>query len=191
MIISVFLVVMLDALKGEISKEYLPLNVISPVIIIIPLLVALWVYVASRLSSKWDVLFQLGKFLPIGLSNVSIDFGVLNLLIFVSGVEKGLLFSLFKALSFLCAATNSYLWNKFWTFESRETKGVGKQFFKFLIVAAVGFVINVTIASVLVNVVGPPGGISPVIWANIAALASLFIVVVWHFLGYKFLVFKK
>lgn len=192
LIISVFTVVMLNALKAEIPEVYHSYLTYWPsALVVTPLLVALWVYVSSRLGSFWHALFQFGKFIPIGVSNISIDFGVLNLLIFLSGVEKGYLFSVFKALSFLAAVTNSYLWNKFWTFESRETKGIGKQFFKFFIVAGVGFVINVAVASFLVNFVGPIGGVSSVLWANISALASVFIVVVWNFLGYKFLVFKK
>ena len=192
LIIAIFIVAMVNALKSEIPLWVHPYLKLWPsVIVIVPLLVVLWVYVSSRLGAYWHALFQFGKFIPIGVSNVSIDFGVLNLLIFTSGVEQGYLFSLFKALSFLSAATNSYFWNKFWTFESAETKGMGKQFFKFLIVAGVGFIINVTVASLLVNIIGPLGGVSPVIWANISALASVFIVVTWDFLGYKFLVFKK
>lgn len=193
LIISVFTVAMLNALKSEIPLGYHQyLSYWPSVLVIIPILVAIWVYVSYRLGARWHTLFQFGKFVPIGVSNVSIDFGVLSLLVFVSGVEMGFLYSVFKALSFLCAAINSYLWNKFWTFESGETKGMGKQFFKFLIVAGVGFVINVAVATFLVNFVGPIGGVSSLLWATIVApIASVFIVVVWDFLGYKFLVFKK
>lgn len=192
LIISIFTVSMINALKAEIPVEFHSyLRLWPALIVIIPILVSIWVYAASKIGSAYPTVFQFGKFIPIGVSNVTIDFGILNILIFLSGIDAGYWFSIFKALSFLSAATNSYLWNKFWTFESGETRGMGKQFFKFLIVAGVGFLINVLVASLLVNIVGPMGGVSPVLWANISALASVVIVVVWDFLGYKFLVFKK
>lgn len=192
LIISIFTVSMINALKAEIPMEYHEYLTLWPaLIVIIPILVVIWVYTASKIGRSYRTVFQFAKFIPIGVSNVSIDFGVLNILIFLSGIDAGYWFSIFKAISFLSAATNSYIWNKFWTFESGETRGMGKQFFKFLIVAGVGFLINVVVASFLVNIVGPMGGVSPVLWANISALASVVVVVVWDFLGYKFLVFKK
>jgi len=192
LIISVFAIALISALESEINVSAINTTLLWLLIIMgVSFLTVLWVYIASRLGNRQHVFFQFGKFIPIGVSNAAIDFGVLNLLILTSGIDKGLLFSVFKGISFLFAVINSYFWNKFWTFESRGTAGLGRQFVIFLIVAGIGFVINVATATFIVNFINPIGDVSPILWANIGALASIVIVIIWNFFGYKFLVFKK
>jgi len=128
---------------------------------------------------------QFTKFFLVGTMNTLVDLGILNLLILISGISSGLEYSVFKGISFLVATTNSYFWNKRWTFESGQ-----KKFGQFLIISTIGFVINVGVASFLVNLIGPQAGLTTKVWANVGALAGSAIGLIWNFLGYKFIVFK-
>ncbi|MBZ1356258.1 MAG: GtrA family protein [Candidatus Nealsonbacteria bacterium] len=53
----------------------------------------------------------------IGTLNIFIDLGVLNFLIALTSITVSLYYTLFKSISLLVAATNSYFWNKHWTFK--------------------------------------------------------------------------
>jgi putative flippase GtrA len=139
------------------------------------------------------VIKQVAKFVAVGVLNTAIDFIVLNILMFATDIKTGIGYSVFKGISFIVAVINSYVLNRIWTFKSNEKKA-GREFAQFFAVSAVGFAINVGVASLVVNVISPHfpvSGISQTIWANIGALAATFCAMVWNFVGYKFFVFKK
>ena len=159
--------------------------------VIVPIVAAICLYITSLIGKKVPVVFQAGKFVTVGISNTLIDWGVLNLQILLTGITAGLFYPVFKGVSFLIAIINSFLWNKFWTFKKGKTEKAGKEFLQFLIVSGVGLGINVGIASLAVNVIGPQAGISPKVWATVGALIATMFSMVWNFLGYKFIVFKK
>jgi len=133
---------------------------------------------------------QFMKFILVGFLNTAVDFGILNLLMVIFRVYAGWPFSLFKAISFSCAVTNSYFLNKFWTFQ-KEDKAKIQEFSKFLIISIIALLINVSLSSFLVNKIGPQFNISPILWANLSAIAAVGITTLINFFGYKYLVFKK
>ncbi len=148
---------------------------------------ALWIL--KLLSRTWGVFEQFGKFAAVGTLNTLVDLGILNLFILVTNLASGVPFVGFKTISFLVATTNSYFWNKFWTFGSRMPV-TGKEYLRFALFTLGGTLINVGIASLVVNVIGAPNQISPKLWANIGALCGVFAGFMWNFLSYKFIVFK-
>ncbi len=158
--------------------------------IVFPFLTLLGIFLAAFIGRKLLMVWQAAKFLLVGALNTFIDLGVLNLLILISGIASGSLYSGFKGISFTIAVVNSYFWNKFWTFKRSKTTAPGKEFLQFFIVSAIGFSINVGAASLVVNGIGPQFGLTAEIWANIGAIAAAFCAMVWNFVGYKFIVFK-
>ncbi len=97
-----------------------------------------------------------------------------------------------NAFSFLCATSNSYYWNKSWTFSSSEPKKAsGKEFVQFLIISAIGIAINTGIVVLGTIFILPWFSLSAGAWANVMKLLATFVSMVWNFLGYKFIVFKK
>lgn len=137
------------------------------------------------------IIKQAAKFVLVGILNTLLDFGVLNLLIFASGISSGFGYSLFKGASFTVAVVNSYFLNKLWTFKNQGEGKAKKEFVQFFIVSFIGFSINVGIASLVVNIISPQFGLGPKLWANVGAICATFAAMTWNFLGYKFIVFKN
>jgi len=159
--------------------------------ILLPILALIGIWIAFILGKKFLWIFQAAKFFLIGVVATLVDLGVLNLLILVSGIATGLFFSIFKGISFIVATCSKYFGDKFWALEKMEKAGMGKEFGQFFLVTLVGLVINVGIASLVVNVLGSQFGLTEKLWANVGGIIAAFAAAIWNFLGYKFIVFKK
>jgi putative flippase GtrA len=164
--------------------------------IFLPLLCLAGMLVAWQISKKIPFVLQAAKFALVGAVNTVVDLGVLNLLILFTQITSGIYFSIFKGISFLVAVINSYFWNKFWAFKKKgEAKdqtpqAKSKEFSQFMVVSIAGFLLNLVIATLVVNTIGPQFGLSAKKWASVGAVAGTLFVMVWNFLGYKFIVFK-
>lgn len=141
---------------------------------------------------RWLVFFnQFGKFVAIGFTNAALDFGVLNLLIFLTGITGTIWYSVFKITSAAVSMANSYILNKNWAFEAGESGGGKMEFIKFIGVAIISLLINVLVASAVVNFIHPVLGISAKVWANLGAVAGSASALIFSFVGFKLAVFKK
>jgi putative flippase GtrA len=158
---------------------------------ILPVLSILGTFFISLFEKKAPTFFQAGKSFLVGILNTFIDLGILNFLMWFFQITSGSIYTLFKGISFSVSVVNSYFWNKFWTFEKRESKLLTKEFFQFFIIATGGLLIHLFVASLVVNIIGPQFGIRPEIWANVGAISAVFFGFLWNFLGYKFIVFRK
>ena len=183
-LIGVFFFIIIKNIGIEIPYTWL-------LLIIFPPLALLGMFVVSFLGRKFLIIYQAGKFMLVGALNTFIDLGTLNILIWFSGIVAGPWYSVFKGISFLVATTNSYFWNKHWTFRKRERFFAPGEFSKFLVVTTIGLSINVGIASVVVNIIGPQFGMGTKMWANVGAFTAVLVAWGWNFLGSKFVVFKK
>lgn len=160
-------------------------------LIAFPIMTTVGILVGRFLGSKLPILYKFVKFGEAGGLNWLVDFGVLNLLILMTGIASGLYFSVFKGISFVVATGNSYAWNKKWVFESTEKK-VGGELVRFLVITVIGMAINVALASIIV-VFGPKlfGELESKVWANLAAAAGSLFAMAWNFIMYRFWVFKS
>ena len=157
------------------------------VLALFPVLTLVGMTVAEIIAKKFKILLQVAKFALVGVSNTTVDFGLLNLLILSTGITSGAGIIPMNTVSFSAAVLNSYFWNKRWVF------GEGKRgkFATFLLVTLIGVSINTGIVYTVTNYVPPVGNISETLWINIAKVLATGISLFWNFTGYKLIVFKK
>lgn len=123
---------------------------------------------------------QFYKFSIIGVSNTIIDFSIYFVL-----TRTVLTFSfgylLANVISFSIAVTNSYIWNRLWTFRSASTNKV-LEFTKFYFVNLSGLVLSTGLLFLFVHYAHLHDTVGKVI--------AISIVLFWNFLINKFWVFK-
>ncbi|MCS7243035.1 MAG: GtrA family protein [Candidatus Caldatribacterium sp.] len=123
-------------------------------------------------------LWQLGKFTIVGVANTLIDFGVFMVL----HGRMGLSYPVSQVVSYSCGMTNSYLWNKFWTFRSKKRVNLG-EVARFILVNLAS--LGVALAVLALFRGGKQWGAAES--KALATLGSLFV----NFLGNRFWVFRE
>lgn len=167
--------------------------------IIFPLITFFCLWLSWLIGKKLLFVFQMAKYVLIGVFATLVDLGILNVLIFTSGFAAGWHYNVFKGISFLFATCSKYLGDKFWAFEQMERKEMKKEFTEFFLVTLVGLVINIGVAAFVVNFLGyhiltlfgSQLGLTQKMIANLGAIAAAIGAALWNFFAYKFIVFKK
>lgn len=160
-------------------------------LVLVPVLWILGVNLGYFLGRWMGFFNQFGKFAAVGFTNAAVDFGILNLFIAKTGETAGLMYAVFKGASFIVATLHSYVWNKYWAFDAGESHGHRAEFLKFFSVSILALVVNVSVASLVVNFIPPVLGLDEKVWANVGAVAASAVALVFSFVGFRVIVFKK
>jgi len=131
-------------------------------------------YLARRV---W--LFQLGKFITVGVINTLVDLGVFFLLLQTTELAGNPVLA--KAISYACGILNSFFWNRAWTFRSRIAIAPGLALFVFANLGAL--VVNAGGMYIGLNVLNLPR-----IFALTVATVSTFLL---NFVVSKFVIFRS
>jgi len=153
----------------------------------LPVIFAVGLAFAGVISKKIPLLWQFSKFAQVGVLNTAIDFGILNLLIFVTGITSGLSIIPLNAVSFSLAIINSFFWNEKWVFKAKKEAN----FITFVAVTLIGLAINSGIVYVISTFVPPVFVDSQKLWTNLAKVLATGVSLIWNFMGYRLVVFKK
>lgn len=137
---------------------------------------SLWIAGARALLQRREFV----KFTFVGGAGFCVDGGLLTLL-----MQSGLEILPARSLSFLSAATCTWLLNRFWTFELEKRIGVRKEYASYIVIQIMGAAINLLIFFVLIE-------LHPA-WRNIPLIPLAFgaaVSLVFNYTASKKYVFK-
>lgn len=142
-------------------------------------------------NSKSNLLKQLVKFAVVGLINTGVDYIVLFALTKATGIYEGNGLIPLNAISFSAAVVNSYFLNKKWSFNDQSNSEGARKFSLFLVVSVIGAAINTGIVVLVSTKINPLLGLSQEQWLAVSKILATGVTLIWNFVGYKLLVFKK
>ena len=130
---------------------------------------------------------QATRYCFVGLVNVMIDVGVLNLLVRLTGLTRGAGFVALGSSSYCLALLNSYIWNGRWTFGN--STNTPRQIGLFIVANGIGLAINDAALYLLTAVPHPWIGRSPLLHVDEAKAIAVGLTAVWTFIAFRLWVF--
>ena len=101
-------------------------------LVLLPVLWAAGVWFGDFLGARVKpFVSQFGRYAAAGFLSTAIDFSVLNLTSYLTGVTAGIIVGWVNAPGFLIAVVNGYLWNKLWVFKDYNNDGLFRDFPEF------------------------------------------------------------
>ncbi len=126
---------------------------------------------------------QILRFGVVGGLNTLVDYGTFNLLVIVFGMNP----IAANPIAVAAGITNSFLWNKHWTFASGGRHRWLRQALLFVIVSGIGLLLNTGGLWALNRLTGADS----VLAVNLQKLGASIISLTWNFIGYRYFVFRK
>lgn len=126
---------------------------------------------------------RFGRFSAVGILNTLVDFGSVFLF-------TALHFNTYLAVSlgFILASTNSYFWNRHWTFSDRKSSKVVHQYLTFIGLASVGLIINNLVVFLFLHYVPIT---NPFVRITIIRFSAIIVVVFWNYIASRYIVFRS
>jgi putative flippase GtrA len=125
------------------------------------------------------------KFATVGAIGAIIDFGVMNLLTHFFNMRLVLA----GTISFLCAVTSNFLFNRYWTYPDSRSRHVLHQLGMFFLVNTAGIIIRIPIlhyaepplAKVFESMVHLTDSLSETLARNATLALAVGVVMIWNF----------
>lgn len=131
------------------------------------------------------------RFCVVGVLGAVVDFGVMNLLLFLTDISS----QLASSISFVAAVISNFFWNHFWAYPDSRSKPILQKLVQFFIISLIGlgirFLLFSTIERPIISLserLVPEGFFlsGTIIGHNVMLVIAILIVLIWNFFANRF-----
>ena len=133
---------------------------------------------------------RFSQFTLVGILNAAVDFGVLNLFLWLAPTRDPWELALFNGIALVLANLNSYWWNTRWTFRSRAENDL-RQVLLFALQVLVNIGVSSALFWVLIHPLLTDTDIPAYLVGNVAKLISVIVASTISYFILRYLVFSR
>lgn len=133
---------------------------------------------------------RFSKFTAVGLSNAVVDFGVLNIFLWLAATRDPWQLAIYNGIALILANVNSYVWNTRWTFRGRAERS-RRQRVLFTLQALVNVGVSNWLFWMLIRPVLIYTEVPTYLAGNVAKIVSVLVASTISFFLMRYLVFSR